>query len=473
MGVKVENVGKIYKKVPPEGGWGYIVGGAVSLMFMVTIVPTTVFGMVYGEFLAGLGDETGATTLINGVFNTVLCFTGLPVNHLLQKYTYRKVGLMGAGIYFIGTLGNVFVTNLSQMLLSFGVFQGLGFGLMMPAVFSAFNSYFDKRQNVVMGACQALIVVVSIGWPILTKMMMEEYGFRGTAAIFSALSLHGFVAMMVLQPVSWHMKKEVVDPIEMNEEELTAENRLMDEGHNKNENRKGKRPSVASLNGYACSLQNVNRESQTDEDLGIWKRISKSLDLELFKESRYVNIAFGLSLGMTSDLAFISIYPLLLISYGFNHSEVTTLFTIYFTADLVSRIALSVVSGVFKIWNRYVFLLGALLSAIFRVVFVLNNSFIWIATTTAILGFLRCFIQTPLPLVVAEQYGARFPTAFSLYMVVCGVVALAVGVLSGVIKNLTQSNTMVVHLLTVVYLFCAIPWIIEIIITKLKKKNDL
>lgn len=83
-----------YETVPPEGGWGYMVTIAVSLTFVslilfgfiklistlfiqiVAIVPTTVFGTVFSPFLSSLGDATGATTLINGVFNTALCFTG-------------------------------------------------------------------------------------------------------------------------------------------------------------------------------------------------------------------------------------------------------------------------------------------------------------------------------------------------------------------------------------------------------------
>lgn len=63
--------------------------------------------------------------------------------------------------------------------------------------------------------------------------------------------------------------------------------------------------------------------------------------------------------------------------------------------------------------------------------FVFNFSYFWTVLMTASLGFLRCLVQTPLPLVVAEEYPERFTTAFSLYMVVCGVVSLIVGLLLG------------------------------------------
>lgn len=43
---------------------------------------------------------------------------------MLQKYSYRKVAITGACIYFIGNFAAIFVQNLPQLVLSFGVLQG-------------------------------------------------------------------------------------------------------------------------------------------------------------------------------------------------------------------------------------------------------------------------------------------------------------------------------------------------------------
>ena len=83
------------------------------------------FGLIFGGFLASIGDETTGTTLANGIFNTCFNITGLAANSLLRKYSYRIVGLMGAFIYFIGSFTTIFVTTLPQMVISFGVIQGM------------------------------------------------------------------------------------------------------------------------------------------------------------------------------------------------------------------------------------------------------------------------------------------------------------------------------------------------------------
>lgn len=91
------------------------------------------------------------------------------------------------------------------------------------------------------------------------------------------------------------------------------------------------------------------------------------MDLGLFKDPVYVNITFGLSLSVTSDLAFISVLPLLLENAGLNGQELTLVMTVYFIADLACRILLSILTAVAKVKNRYLFLIGALFSAIFRI----------------------------------------------------------------------------------------------------------
>lgn len=96
-------------------------------------------------------------------------------------------------------------------------------------------------------------------------------------------------------------------------------------------------------------------------------RFAKAMDLELFKDPVYLNISFGLALSFTADLSFIAIFPLILTNLKFDHSQITTIMTIFFASDLVSRILLTIVSGLVKVRNRYLFLGGTLLSAAFRI----------------------------------------------------------------------------------------------------------
>lgn len=74
-----------------------------------------------------------------------------------------------------------------------------------------------------MNIAQVIVTGVSIGCPFVTKVLLDTYGFRGTVAVLSALSLNCFVAMIALQPVKWHARKV---PVEYEEERLSWYNKL-------------------------------------------------------------------------------------------------------------------------------------------------------------------------------------------------------------------------------------------------------
>ncbi|KAJ8925760.1 hypothetical protein NQ315_009608 [Exocentrus adspersus] len=482
------------KLVPPDGGWGHLITASVTVMSLVSIVPQTSFGLIFGKFLASIGDETTGTTIVNGVFNTVQSFTGLATGFLLQKYSYRKVGLLGAVLFFLGAFAIIFITNLAQMIITFGVLQGLGYGLMVPASFSAFNTYFSKKMNLMMGIAQAVMVLAAIVFPPVTAVLMEYCGFRGTITALAVLSLLNFPAMGVLQPVKWHMKRVPVEDVvikdpemqlefkskSLNEEVLrkqiqpllSKESEVAEDESKSSLTPRGKtaskpRFSVVSLGDRAMS---VISDTEVEEKL---RSFSKYLDLSLLKDVKYLNISIGVSLSFTSDVAFISIIPLILINAGFSVADVALMMMVYFGADLVSRILLSAISAVCQVRNRYVFMAGSLLSAVFRIAFVMRDAYVWKMVTLAALGFLRCLIQTPLSLVFAEEYKENFPTAFSLYMAVCGFISILVGLLASAVKSFTQSDIMVVHVLTGAFLISGISWVVELGWSKLTARKIL
>ncbi|CAH1965447.1 unnamed protein product [Acanthoscelides obtectus] len=99
----------------------------------------------------------------------------------------------------------------------------------------------------------------------------------------------------------------------------------------------------------------------------------------------------------------------------------------------------------------------------------MRSGYWWTMVMLAIQGFVRCLIQTPLPLVMSEEYHDNFSTAYSLYMVVCGFVNLLLGPLMSYVKAATGSDVMVIHLLTAAFSICGTSWISEMIYSKIKR----
>lgn len=130
------------------------------------------------------------------------------MNYALNTFTCRQVGVTGSVIYFCGSFLTAFASNVYQIIFTYGILQGIGLGLMVPAAFTSFNYYFVRRRTFAMAVTQMIIGVAAMIVPLVIQMLLEEYGFRGTQAIIAAFSLHAMLGMVVQQPVKYHVRKK-------------------------------------------------------------------------------------------------------------------------------------------------------------------------------------------------------------------------------------------------------------------------
>lgn len=99
---------------------------------------------------------------------------------------------------FIGSFSTIFITNVNQLPITFGVFQGIGFGMVVPVCYSTLNHYFVRKRTTVMSICKAAQGVILMWYPQLLKKIMSLYGFRGTLLILAGMSLHTFPGMLAM-----------------------------------------------------------------------------------------------------------------------------------------------------------------------------------------------------------------------------------------------------------------------------------
>ncbi|XP_018337388.1 PREDICTED: monocarboxylate transporter 9-like [Trachymyrmex septentrionalis] len=190
----------------PDGGWGWMIALAMILIMFTTIGPISSFTIIFGDFFEDSGQAGFASSLSNSVFMITYSIASLLTNTLLKRYSTRPVGIVGALFFALPNIVIAFVRNIYEM--AFICFiQGFGLGLIFTITNTVFNSYFVKKRAKVMYASQVIIGLGGIIFPTLCEKMLPIYGFRGTAAIIGALSLHSIVGMIMMHPVEWHAKK--------------------------------------------------------------------------------------------------------------------------------------------------------------------------------------------------------------------------------------------------------------------------
>ncbi|BES99356.1 Major Facilitator Superfamily [Nesidiocoris tenuis] len=193
-------------KVPPDGGWGWLVvfGSSVVNMFTRAIEPS--FGLLFKDFLIELNVETTGAAVVMGTLDSIINFSGLFVGPLMKTISYRKVAMIGSALSVIAYLSTLFATNMTQLIISFSIIGGLGFGFINASTFVGLNSYFVKRKGQAVGLAMAGTAMGFMAMPQIVSYLLLHYKFRGTLLILSGLSLNTFVGASLFQPVKWHMK---------------------------------------------------------------------------------------------------------------------------------------------------------------------------------------------------------------------------------------------------------------------------
>ncbi|XP_045481211.1 monocarboxylate transporter 4 isoform X2 [Harmonia axyridis] len=200
------------KKVPPDGGWGWLVLFGATLVNV--LIPGTIksFGILLVEFL-----EVFRTSPATAMWIPSLCYflySSLgPVSSILSlKYSYRTVTLIGGTFAAVGMMCTTFAQNIIYVYITVGVFVGTGAGLAFPPTVYIVTSYFNRLRGLANGICISGSALGSIILPPLLRIILEEYGYRGTCLIIGGLILNVWVAALFYDPVEKHMKTIIIEP---------------------------------------------------------------------------------------------------------------------------------------------------------------------------------------------------------------------------------------------------------------------
>ncbi|XP_049865097.1 monocarboxylate transporter 2-like isoform X2 [Pectinophora gossypiella] len=423
--------------VPPDGGWGYLICIGVGFTFMFGFGSSNAFGILFNNFFLEQGGASGLPLVI-GVYNGALSIAGFLSGIALKKYSFRQVGLVGAGLFVLGDILTIFVQKTYQLVFTFGVVRGAGFGVMIPVSFTAFNCYFTRKRTAMMSANQSMSSMASITFPMLVTFLLAEYGFRWTLALIMAMDLHLVLAMLLMHPVEWHMIKGNSDPGEDN----TVENRDKDvKTHSRHE-----------------SIQK-----------NILKTIYKNVELDLLKDPRFVSTLVGLGFAFVSDVTYLAMEPMLLFSYGFTKMQVATCVMVGAIADLLARFFLAIFTYFYTVDSRRIFFFGTCITVVLRIALVTSSDINFVFAVTAISGLVRCSVQVLFPLVLVTAAPNRFPAALALHILFSGCLMLMADPLIGVIFEATGSYVYCFLAMSFCCFVCVVLWVIEYIMYRGKK----
>ncbi|XP_030852179.1 monocarboxylate transporter 14-like [Strongylocentrotus purpuratus] len=126
---------------------------------------------------------------------------------LADKYGHRQVIFVGGVISSLAILASSFATDFTMLTITYGLVGGIGFGLShMPAIVML-SRYFDTKIGTATGLAMSGTGLGTIFMSIVTQYLVDEFGWRGTMMILSAINAHLCVAAAVMRPVKLGLRR--------------------------------------------------------------------------------------------------------------------------------------------------------------------------------------------------------------------------------------------------------------------------
>ncbi|XP_076095490.1 monocarboxylate transporter 13-like [Mytilus galloprovincialis] len=195
----------------PDGGWGWVVTVTSCFGIALSVAFINTFGMFYTSMTEELGFELTSVTLI-GSIHTAISFGGaVLVVPLVERFGERYVLVVSGMLQFIGCFVSAFLTSFPLLFLCIGIILGIGAATSFVTCIMATDKYFDKKKTTALTLTSLGSSLSIVVFSPVAKLLLENYGFRGTMMIFSAILLNTVVCGVAVIPLNTKKPKKVTD----------------------------------------------------------------------------------------------------------------------------------------------------------------------------------------------------------------------------------------------------------------------
>ncbi|ESN94057.1 hypothetical protein HELRODRAFT_193822 [Helobdella robusta] len=203
--------------LPPDGGWGWVVMVASFFSNLLVDGILYTFGILYINLIHSFPEAHKATismvgSLLGGVYLIVGIHnhTGPFVGGLVNKFGCRVVACCGAIVSSAAFIASYFSHNIEMMLVTYGIFGGIGFGLLYLPSIVMVGMYFDRKRALATGIAVCGSGLGTLLFAPLATYLCDTYGWRGANLIMAGLILNGLPCALVYKPLKAKKKRKKI-----------------------------------------------------------------------------------------------------------------------------------------------------------------------------------------------------------------------------------------------------------------------
>ncbi|XP_032097618.1 monocarboxylate transporter 6 isoform X2 [Sapajus apella] len=191
-----------------DGSWAWVVLLATVVSQGLTLGFPTCIGIFFTELQWEFQASNSETSWFPSILTAVVHMAGPLCSILVVRFGCRGTAMLGGVLASLGMVAGSFSRSLSQLYFTAGFITGLGMCFSFQSSITVLGFYFVRRR-VLANALASMGVSLGITlWPLLSRYLLEDLGWRGTFLVFGGVFLHCCICGAVMRPVATSVAPE-------------------------------------------------------------------------------------------------------------------------------------------------------------------------------------------------------------------------------------------------------------------------
>ncbi|XP_055602325.1 uncharacterized protein LOC129751075 isoform X2 [Uranotaenia lowii] len=188
---------------PPDGGYGWVIVFASFMCNMIVDGIAYTFGVFLNDFVVYFGEGKGTVAWVGSLLSGMYLSAGPVVSALANKYGCRTVCIAGSIISSAAFALSTLSTNVTMMMLTYGVMGGIGFGFIyLPAVV-AVGYYFETKRSLATGIAVCGSGFGTFVFAPLANWLLANFDWKNSTLILAGIILNCAVFGAMMRPLTY------------------------------------------------------------------------------------------------------------------------------------------------------------------------------------------------------------------------------------------------------------------------------
>uniref|UniRef100_H3CXR5 Monocarboxylate transporter 13 n=1 Tax=Tetraodon nigroviridis TaxID=99883 RepID=H3CXR5_TETNG len=186
----VEPTNQDRQREGPDGGWGWVLVGALFVCNSLVFGLMRSSGVFFMEFVQYFDESSQAISWIPSIGLAAQQFFSPLGSALSNAYETRVVVMAGGCLAGLGLVCASQATSLLHLYLTMGVIAGLGWGLVFIPMVATVMAHFTRQRTLALGISLSSVGLSSFAFNPLFQFLVDKYTWRGAILILGGLSLN-------------------------------------------------------------------------------------------------------------------------------------------------------------------------------------------------------------------------------------------------------------------------------------------